>query len=321
MAINKKPADRSKRRQRGALMDTQNTVETSTILNSIPNPIFIKDDNLRFIFVNKAYEKMFNVKKKHILGKTVLDLEYLAEEDRIFYQQEDMEMMLSGKTKHHIFDYLFQEKERHTCLYWSSGFVQKNGIRGTLGIIVDINKQSKKIHALRKQLRIIDYQKKEIVMKHKIDALTRLYTRGIFDESLQKLVSSSQSGFSCIMLDIDHFKKVNDTFGHPAGDAVLKAFASVVQHCSRKRDIACRYGGEEFAVLLPGSKLDTAMMVAERIRRSVHKHVQTPDGKHITTSAGCSEYVPGENGAHVVQRTDKALYMAKQSGRNRVCTV
>ena len=302
-------------------MDTLNTIELSAIFNSIPNPIFIKNENLQFTFVNKAYEKMFNVKMNKILGKTVLDLEYLAEEDRIFYQKEDMAMIKYGKTKHHIFDYLYNTKEMHTCLYWSSGFIQKDGIRGVIGVIVDINTQSKKIQELRNQLRIIDSQKKEIAQKHKIDALTSLYTRGTFDESLHKLTSSSQNGFSCIMLDIDHFKKVNDTFGHTAGDSVLKTFASVVLQYSRKRDIACRYVGEEFSILLPGSKLDEAMMVAERMRRGVLKSVQTPDGKRVTTSAGCSEYAPGEAATFVVQRADKALYMAKESGRNRVCAV
>jgi PAS domain S-box-containing protein len=166
-------------------MDMLNTIELSAVFNSIPNPIFIKNEDLRFIFVNKAYEKMFNVKMKNIIGKTVLDLEYLEEEYRIFYQNEDMEMIKSGKTKHHIFSYLYKEKEQHTCLYWSSGFIQKNGVRGLIGVIVDINKQSKRIHQLRKQLRTIDSEKKEIAKKNKIDSLTRLYTRGTFDEALQ----------------------------------------------------------------------------------------------------------------------------------------
>ena len=300
-------------------MDTLQSIELHTLFNSVPNPIFIKNEKLEFIFINKAYEKMFNIKMKHILGKSVLDLEYLTENDRIFYQNEDMEMMKHGKTKHHIFDYLYKGKDIHTCLYWSSGFIQKNGMRGLIGTIVDINKQSKRIHKLRKQLRIIGSEKKEIVKKHKLDSLTNLYTRGTFDEALKKLASSSESGFSCIMLDIDHFKNVNDTFGHITGDSVLKIFAAILRKCSRKRDMACRYGGEEFAILLPGSKLDTAMMVAERIRRSVPEDVHTPDGKYVTASAGCSEYIQGEAGALVVQRADKALYMAKQAGRNRVC--
>ena len=304
-------------------MSKLNSFELSTILNCVQNPVFVKDENLRFIFVNKAYEKMFNIKMKQILGKSVLDLHYLSEEDRLFYQKEDEKMLQQGKTKHHIFNYLYQGKDVHTCLYWTSGFIQKNGVRGLIGVIVDINKQTKMIYQLRKELQNINSEKKEIAEKHKADPLTRLYTRGIFDETLKKLVPSAdvESVFSCVMLDIDHFKRVNDAFGHVSGDAVLREVADILKKCSRKRDIVCRYGGEEFGVLLPGTTLDTAVLVAERIRRRILKDVHTPDGKCVTVSAGCSEYALGQPGILVVQRADKALYAAKESGRNRVCSV
>jgi len=300
-------------------MDMLQSLELSTIFDTIPNPVFIKDEGLRFIFVNKAYEKMFKVKKRDVIGKQVIDLEYLPEQDRLFYQNEDMEVMTQLKTKHHIFSYLYKGKAMHTCLYWTSGFVQKNGNHGLVGMIVDINRQSKAIHTLQSKLRVISSEKEALAKKSKIDALTRLYVRSVFDESLQKLASRSKSGFSCIMVDIDHFKLVNDTFGHAVGDAVLAKTASVLKQCSRKRDIACRYGGEEFIILLPGSRLADAMKVAERIRRGVAKDVQLPDGKRVTISAGCSECIMGESGAALVQRADMALYAAKNSGRNRVC--
>ena len=301
-------------------MDVLNALELSTLFDTIPNPVFIKDENLRFVFINKAYEKMFKVQKRHIIGKQVLELEYLPEHDRIFYQNEDKEMMENGKTNHHIFSYAYQGKTMHTCLYWSSGFVQKNGKRGVIGVIVDISRQSKAIHQLRKQLRVISSEKKSVIKRNKIDFLTHLYSRGAFDDALHKLASNATRGFSCIMLDIDHFKRVNDSFGHMAGDAVLEAVASILQQCSRKRDIACRYGGEEFVILLPGAKLPSAMKVAERMRSGVLENVRVPDGNHVTISAGCSEYIPGEPGASTVQRADTALYAAKGSGRNRVCS-
>ena len=302
-------------------MNTLNSFDFGTILNSVPNPVFVKDENLHFIFINKAYEKMFNVKVKQILGKSVLDLDYLSAEERLFYQKEDMKMLQSGKIKHHIFDYLYKGGKNHTCLYWSSGFIQKNGMRGLIGVIVDINRQTERIDQLRKKLNSISSEKNRVAEKSKLDSLTNVYTRGTFDEILHKLVSSTDAEevFSCIMLDIDFFKQVNDTFGHVAGDSVLREFASVVKKCSRKRDMVFRYGGEEFVVLLPGSKLNNAIEVAERIRQRVLKEVHTPDGKCVTVSAGCSEYIIEETGILVVQRADKALYAAKQSGRNRVC--
>jgi diguanylate cyclase (GGDEF)-like protein len=120
------------------------------------------------------------------------------------------------------------------------------------------------------------------------------------------------------MLDIDQFKLVNDSFGHKTGDGVLAEVAAILKQCSRKRDLACRYGGEEFVVLLPGAKLFSAMRVAERIRHGVHENIRTPDGKPVTISAGCSEHIRGESGVATVQRADTALYESKESGRNRV---
>jgi diguanylate cyclase (GGDEF)-like protein/PAS domain S-box-containing protein len=301
-------------------MQTLNTLELDTLFDTIPNPVFIKDENLRYIFVNKAYEKMFKVKKRHILGKQVLDLEYLPESDRLAYQNEAREMMEHQKTSHHIYSYAYQGKTLHTCLYWSAGFAQQDGTRGVIGIIVDINRQSKEIQHLRKQVRVINSEKKAVARKSKIDALTGLYARSAFDDALHKLSTGATRGFSCIMLDIDHFKRVNDSFGHMAGDAVLAEVASVLKQCVRKRDLACRYGGEEFVVLLPGTGLSVAMNIAERMRRGVLEKVRVPDGNHVTISAGCSEYMQGEAGTSAVQRADTALYAAKDSGRNRVCS-
>jgi diguanylate cyclase (GGDEF)-like protein/PAS domain S-box-containing protein len=301
-------------------MNILNTFELNTLFDTIPNPVFIKDENLRFVFINKAYEKMFKVKKRHVIGKQVLDLEYIPHHDRIFYHNEDREMMENKKTNHHIFSYAYQGKTLHTCLYWSAGFAQKDGKRGVLGIIVDINRQSKAIHQLRDKLRIINSEKRAVAKKNAIDFLTRLYARSAFDDALHKLSSRATRKFSCIMLDIDHFKQVNDSFGHMAGDAVLEEVASVLKQYSRKRDIACRYGGEEFVILLPDARLPSAMHVAERIRLGVFEKVRVPDGNHVTISAGCSEYIPGEPGASTVQRADTALYAAKGSGRNRVCS-
>ncbi|MDR0466438.1 MAG: GGDEF domain-containing protein [Deltaproteobacteria bacterium] len=173
---------------------------------------------------------------------------------------------------------------------------------------------------MNKQLRASNAEKKNVEQKIKIDALTRLYARSAFDDALHKFASRPTRGFSCIMLDIDHFKLVNDRFGHQAGDVVLAEVATVLKQCSRKRDLACRYGGEEFVVLLPGTSLSGAINIAERMRREVLENVGTSDGNAVTISAGCSEYIQGESGASTVHRADKALYEAKKTGRNRVCS-
>ncbi|MDR2669113.1 MAG: diguanylate cyclase, partial [Desulfovibrio sp.] len=213
------------------------------VLETLPNAVFLKNTDLRYVFVNKAYEVMFGIKKEDIIGKTVLDLEYLPPDDRFFYQQEDLEMLNNAKISHHIVKYNFSDGKVHICHYWISGFVQDNGVRGLLGVIVDVDQERKVIAMLQKKIHTVVLQKRQIEEESTIDFLTGLHTRKLFDDALFRYAASGDRRFSCIMFDIDHFKAVNDTFGHPAGDVVLKEVAQVLQECSRNGDIVCRYGG------------------------------------------------------------------------------
>jgi diguanylate cyclase (GGDEF)-like protein len=122
------------------------------------------------------------------------------------------------------------------------------------------------------------------------------------------------------MLDIDHFKKINDTYGHPVGDLAIKALAEVCSNALRPHDILARYGGEEFVLTLPHTPADGARTVAERIREQVQKlEVPSDQGMvRFTVSIGVSTYASGEAFDQIVERADKALYVSKQSGRNRV---
>jgi diguanylate cyclase (GGDEF)-like protein/PAS domain S-box-containing protein len=291
------------------------------VLETLPNSVFLKNSDLRFVYINKAYEVMFGVKKEYIIGKTVLELDYLPYNDRVFYQKEDLDMLQNAKISHHIIKYNFSDGKVHICHYWSGGFVQEDGVRGLLGVIVDVDQERKVIAVLQKKIHNVVLQKRQLEEESTIDFLTGLHTRKLFDDALFRYAASGDRRFACIMFDIDHFKVVNDTFGHPAGDTVLKEVAQVLKACSRTGDIVCRYGGEEFVLLLPGSELDTAVSVAERMRERVAELVRLPDGRAVTVSAGCSEYAEGEYGALVLQRADEALYAAKNSGRNRVCAL
>ena len=123
------------------------------------------------------------------------------------------------------------------------------------------------------------------------------------------------------MFDIDHFKAINDSYGHSQGDISIKSVVECAQHCARSTDMLFRYGGEEFVMILRNTTLDGARLLADRIRRKVEKMECQDKGKPInmTVSAGVATLAPGESAQHFFERADAALYAAKNSGRNRVC--
>ena len=158
------------------------------------------------------------------------------------------------------------------------------------------------------------------------DSLTRIANRRCFDRELHLAAEHAQAKqvpMCLLMADIDHFKAVNDRYGHQIGDQVLRLVAQVLTSCVKGRDLAARYGGEEFAVILPQTSLDGARTLAEQIRRAVatHRIRFKASGRElgtVTLSVGCAQYRPGEPLSELIQRADEALYHAKRLGRNRV---
>ena len=154
------------------------------------------------------------------------------------------------------------------------------------------------------------------------DMMTRLKLRHSLESSITEIRNQEhRHPFSLVLLDIDHFKTVNDTYGHNVGDQVLKTVAEAIRNSVRQNDVAARYGGEEFAVLLPESDEATAWEIAERIRKSVAGQITQYEGTRIsvTISAGIAEFDVERDItiSDFVKRADTALYRSKQLGRNR----
>jgi diguanylate cyclase (GGDEF)-like protein len=157
------------------------------------------------------------------------------------------------------------------------------------------------------------------------DMMTHLKLKHYFYTVLMEKLEISDSQkipLSVLMLDIDFFKRFNDTYGHACGDVVLQMVASVIQQNTRNQDMAARYGGEEFVVMLCDTPLVTAQKIAERIRNSIENLDILYDGQHLnlTISIGAAEYDPqrDQTAKSLVDRADKALYTSKQTGRNKV---
>ncbi len=156
------------------------------------------------------------------------------------------------------------------------------------------------------------------------DPLTGLFNTRHLHECLPAEIERANRytrPLSLLVLDCDHFKRINDTFGHLEGDRVLQALAGVIRDCLRRSDSAFRYGGEEFVVLLPEADLTAACQLAERLRHAFETRcVATANGEEIrcTVSIGVAGYRPGERETGLIRRADAAAYLAKERGRNCV---
>jgi diguanylate cyclase (GGDEF)-like protein len=157
------------------------------------------------------------------------------------------------------------------------------------------------------------------------DDLTTLYTKGFFEARIREFENrfyQTGEGFSIMMIDLDHFKKVNDTFGHPVGDKVLRQIAELIRDGMRHGDIPCRYGGEEFVILLPEEKIRSVASIANRLREKIANytfqiHEIPPFKKTVSIGISCCP-LHATNAYKLVSMADEAMYTAKQNGRNQV---
>lgn len=161
-----------------------------------------------------------------------------------------------------------------------------------------------------------------------VDKLTQVYNRNYISEVLEaefKRAVALHTDFSIIIFDIDNFKKINDTYGHDGGDYILRELALTVRSQKlRERDLVGRYGGEEFLVILPGSPVDQAAEVAERIRKAVESHEFLYEGKKVplTISLGVAGATPAQQSAtDIYKEADRALYYSKHNGKNKVTKI
>jgi diguanylate cyclase (GGDEF)-like protein len=173
---------------------------------------------------------------------------------------------------------------------------------------------------------VVSSMKKQRLSEHKaiVDDLTKLYSRGWLNDNFEPLLERckyDQHPFSYMMIDIDHFKKINDTYGHQAGDFVLQVTGETLRNLSRTTDYVARYGGEEMAMLLLNTEVADALIIAERIRKTIEKKaIEYEKGKtlNITVSIGVTALTKSETSANLIKQADEALYYAKRHGRNQV---
>ncbi len=246
-------------------------------------------------------------------------------DDRIFdvlsQLTPETEYILSNNDKIGAFPLMSEEGEVIGCIVARSTLEALS--KRDIGYLEQLSRQSAiTINRANSYSKILQYAT--------IDALTNLNNRRQFELRLWQEIATTKrqkNPLCAMMIDIDFFKKVNDTYGHASGDAVLRGVASIIKSTLRESDIPSRYGGEEFAVLLPYTHIEEAKIVGERLRKAVEStpidiNDEEADVKSIsvTISMGLAEFNDAESGEELFERADKALYKAKESGRNMVCT-
>ncbi len=182
------------------------------------------------------------------------------------------------------------------------------------------------LEASRRKVAVLQEEVVSLGREATTDVLTGLMNRRAFDSELAKLAEDARRTgvpLSLILGDLDGFKQFNDTHGHQLGDQVLKFTGQTMQSLARDGDVMCRYGGEEFALLLPGTDLQAATHVAERLRKAIHEKVITKRGTgerlgRVSMSFGVAQFTRDGSGEMLVRVADQRLYASKQSGRNRV---
>ena len=190
-------------------------------------------------------------------------------------------------------------------------------------LIADLRQQNA---ALQETILHLDFTRKRLSQEEetaRTDGLTGLYNRRGFDAELANFIDRARAiggGLALIAMDLDHFKPVNDTMGHAAGDAVLRGVGRILSRGLRDKDLSCRVGGDEFILLLADLDEDTARARADQVRAEIGRlaHPGNERGIQITSTMGGTMYRPGEGADVLMQRADEALYAAKRAGRNRL---
>ncbi|MEQ1770790.1 MAG: GGDEF domain-containing protein [Devosia sp.] len=185
-----------------------------------------------------------------------------------------------------------------------------------------------KLEASRDDISQLQRDLDEVRRESMLDPLTKIFNRKSFDEGMLKSFAEASDGDSplcLLLLDIDHFKRFNDTWGHQTGDQVLRLVAMTLKSNIKGKDMAARYGGEEFAAILPATDLEGALIVAENVRKAIQakellKRSTNEKLGRITASFGVAAYRKGDTPSSLIERADRCLYAAKHAGRNRVLT-
>lgn len=300
----------------------------SNIANRLNTGILILDNDFNILMWNRFLEVHANKKATQVIGNSIFNV--FPELPQKWFERK-LSSVIQLKTqsfcgweqRHHLF-----ELSHSRPITTDSDFMAQNctflpieengGVERICILIEDVTDVYHYQTQLNKVLQ-------ELALSNRVDGLTQAFNRKHWEECLANEFSRARrhsEELALVMLDLDHFKLLNDTFGHQGGDAVLIDTAKVINKLLRMGDLFGRYGGEEFAVILPNTDMDGAQEVAERIRQAIAKNTIDFQGQNISVTASIGVAVIDQQDIRyedLIRHADLALYKAKHAGRNRVC--
>jgi diguanylate cyclase (GGDEF)-like protein/PAS domain S-box-containing protein len=280
-----------------------------TVLDNVDAYIYMKDSERTFKYVNSKVADLFGNTVSNIVGKK--DTEVLPSEIAEHFNKSDQKVFDTNKKQ--IIEESIEDENGQINHYISTKipYYQESEVPALIGFSTNVT-----------ELYLL---KEEFKKQANTDSLTELYNRRYFIEHAEREFNLAKKHVGCmslISIDIDHFKKINDHYGHPVGDSVLIVVAKSILPCIRENDILARIGGEEFSVLLPNTSLDQARVIGEKIRLNQRDLLITGQWQGeitITVSLGISHLnVEDQNFDALFSRADQALYKAKSLGRDQV---
>ena len=306
-------------------------------LDVLNEGLVIVDINERIVLINEALKKKLALSESELMGKRLSNLDWAMEDETKLLDKQMLpwNMLLDTEQIPTLKTLQLKTSKDETFAFDINVAPIKapnQKIKGVIVTIDDVTELEKKNNELNHILERLEKSKEEISRQNfelmelsTRDPLTDLLNRRALFQGLNTLLAEAQEQsyiLSCMMLDIDFFKSVNDTYGHAIGDKVIQTFSGILQSYAQQDYLTCRYGGEEFIIILPNIDINRAIEIAEKIRIAISEYSFEiiAEGLHVTSSFGVTSTQGQENiGADkLVDQADQALYIAKQSGRNQV---
>ena len=300
------------------------------MLNTMTEGVIVIDHKSRIVLANEAFATLSGIPAGDLLAVKTSDLDWRGRDGK-----KASELPWMPKSRRNVgptkgAELLLQSREGgdpHILMVNSTPIVNGRDYRGALVTFDDLSAIEEKnarlqamVQELREVRRKVEAQNEELQLLATRDALTGAWNRRALFERFEDEWQTSarhETGLSCIMIDLDHFKSINDNHGHATGDAVLQQLVGVLSESTRAEDTVGRYGGEEFCVLLPRTNIETAAVVAEKLRAAIAENPL--GGLPVTGSIGVSTQALGAaTPQDLIDEADQALYAAKHGGRNRV---